>query len=100
VDAAALREDVIDALQHGTVDLNDPAMTVALLKFNAVVGVTGFFDDGHLHAVGIQCALCHFTVDNALATGIGCRLDGWANRDLNIGAIIALGSARRPSPNG
>jgi hypothetical protein len=90
VDVAALPEDVIDALQHGKVNLNDPATTVALLKLNAVVGVTGFFDDGHLHAVGIQCALCHSTVDNALAPGIGHRLDGWPNRDLNIGAIVAL----------
>jgi hypothetical protein len=40
--------------------------------------------------MGIQCALCHSTVDNSFAAGIGHRLDGWANRDLNVGAIIAL----------
>ena len=38
---------------------------------------------------GIQCALCHSTVDDSFAPGIGHRLDGWPNRDLNVGAIIA-----------
>ena len=77
-------------LRRGEVDLDDPATTLALLRLNAVVGVTGFFDERSLRAVGIQCALCHSTVDDALAPGIGRRLDGWANRDLDVGAIVAL----------
>jgi hypothetical protein len=84
-------------VQHGSVDLNSPATTLALLKLNAVVGVTGFFNsDGSLKSVGIQCALCHSTVDNSFsipgipAGNIGHRLDGWPNRDLNVGAIVNL----------
>jgi hypothetical protein len=73
------------------VNLDDPATTLALLKLNAVVGVTGFFaSDGGLRSMGIQCAFCHSTVDNSFAPGIGKRLDGWPNRDLNVGAIISL----------
>jgi len=72
-------------------ELKDPAITLALLRDNAVVGVKGFFEpSGSLRSIGIQCALCHSTVDNSVAPGIGRRLDGWANRDLNVGAIIAL----------
>lgn len=84
-------EKVATAIKAGKVDLDDPANTVLLLKANAVVGVTGFFDaDGKkLKSVGIQCALCHSTVDDAFMPGIGHRLDGWPNRDLNIGAIVA-----------
>src|SRR4029453_3411461 len=80
-----------DALSKGEVDLGDPASTIVLLKANAVVGVTGFFsEDGKtLSSVGIQCALCHSTVDDSYAPGIGQRLDGWPNRDLDIGAIVA-----------
>ncbi|MGE5171157.1 MAG: hypothetical protein ACM3JC_12410 [Rudaea sp.] len=71
-------------------DLDSPAGTLALLKANAVVGLTGFFNaDGSLESVGIQCALCHSTVDNSVAFGIGRRLDGWANHDLDVGKIIA-----------
>jgi mono/diheme cytochrome c family protein len=91
VDSEALPASVAEALRKGQVDLDSPATTVALLKAHAVVGVTGFFDDaGRLKSMGIQCALCHSTVDNALAPGVGRRLDGWANRDLNVGAIVAL----------
>jgi hypothetical protein len=104
VDSDALPRNLFEQLQHGKVDLNDPAVTVALLKLNAVVGVTGIFDStGALKSMGIQCALCHSTVDNSepgLCAGViqpspgtGCighRLDGWANRDLNVGGIIAL----------
>ena len=91
VDVDALPDSVIQALKAGKVNLKDPATTVALLKFNSVVGVRGFFDDsGKLRSLGIQCALCHSTVDNSLAPGIGRRLDGWANRDLNVGAIVNL----------
>jgi hypothetical protein len=86
-----LPPDLVAALQEGQVDLDDPANTLALLKLNAVVGVTGFFEsDGRLRSIGIQCALCHSTVDDSLAQGIGGRLDGWANLDLNVGAIINL----------
>jgi hypothetical protein len=78
-------------MKRGNVDLNDPAVTLALLKLNAVVGVKGFFhSDGSLSSIGITCAICHSTVDDSFAPGIGHRLDGWANRDLNVGAIIAL----------
>jgi hypothetical protein len=73
------------------VDLADPATTLALLQLDAVVGVKGFFDPGsQLVSVGIRCALCHSTADDSFAPGIGRRLDGWANRDLNVGAIVAL----------
>jgi len=91
VDQDALSDSLITGLKNGTVDLDDPASTLALLKANAVVGLTGRFDQaGTLTSIGIQCALCHSTVDDALAPGIGHRLDGWANRDLDIGTIIAL----------
>lgn len=91
VDVDALPASLITALQQGQVNLNDPATTVALLKLNSVVGVTGFFNDqGNLRSLGIQCAFCHSTVDNSLAPGIGHRLDGWPNRDLNVGAIVSL----------
>jgi len=91
VDVTALPERLRSQLRKGQVDLNAPAVTLALLKLNAVVGVTGFFNsDGSLNSMGIQCALCHSTVDNSFAPGIGRRLDGWANRDLNVGAIVAL----------
>jgi hypothetical protein len=91
VDVNAIPGDVAEALGRGEVDLADPASTLLLLKAGAVVGVTGFFaEDGTLDSVGIQCALCHSTVDDAYAPGIGHRLDGWPNRDLDIGAIVAL----------
>ncbi len=84
-----LRERALAALSR--VNLDDPATTVALLRANAVVGLTGFFDNsGSLQSVGIQCALCHSTVDDVVAPGIGRRLDGRANRDLNVGAIVSL----------
>lgn len=77
--------------------LDDAAITVALLRANAVIGLTGVFDpSGGLHSIGIQCALCHSTVDNSIAPGIGRRLDGWANRDLNVGAIISLAPNLQP----
>ena len=91
VDSEALPPSVKDALKAGTVNLDDPATTLALLKLDAVVGVRGTFDgSGRLSAVGIRCALCHSTVDDSFAPGIGRRLDGWANRDLNVGAIVSL----------
>ena len=91
VDSEALPESLVQQLKHGRANLEDPATTLALLKLNAVVGVKGSFNgDGSLQSVGITCALCHSTVDNSFAPGIGKRLDGWANRDLNVGAIAAL----------
>ena len=97
VDADALPESLKQQLKEGKVNLDDPATTLALLKLNAVVGVTGFFEsNGHLRSMGIQCAFCHSTVDDTLAPGIGHRLDGWANRDLNVGAIVSL--APNPKP--
>jgi cytochrome c5/mono/diheme cytochrome c family protein len=97
VDAEALPPAVVKGIQDGSISLTSPATTVALLKLNAVVGVKGAVEtiDGKdtLTRVGITCALCHSTVDNSFAPGIGKRLDGWANRDLNPGAIIALSPA-------
>ena len=97
VDVDALPASLIQALKNGQVDLSDPAVTLALLKLNSVVGVKGFVKpDGSLKSIGIQCALCHSTVDNSLAPGIGHRLDGWANRDLNVGQIVALAPNLQP----
>jgi hypothetical protein len=94
VDVDALPDSVVNALRAGTLDVTNPAVTVALLRLNAVVGVRGTVtDDGRLTRVGITCALCHSSVDNSLARGIGRRLDGWANTDLNVGAIVALSPA-------
>jgi hypothetical protein len=91
VDADALPESLKQQIREGKVNLDDPATTVALLKLNSIVGVTGFFDEsGNLRSMGIQCAFCHSTVDNSFAPGIGRRLDGWANRDLNVGPIVSL----------
>jgi hypothetical protein len=90
VDVEALPAALKDQLRAGAVNLDDPATTVALLQLNSVVGVKGFFTNGVLSSVGIQCALCHSTVNDSFAPGIGSRLDGWANRDLNVGAIVAF----------
>jgi mono/diheme cytochrome c family protein/cytochrome c5 len=97
VDADALPASVVQGIRDGSVDLKSPATTVALLKMDAVVGLKGKVEivDGKdtLTRVGVTCALCHSTVDDSFAPGIGKRLDGWANRDLNPGAIIALSPA-------
>jgi processive rubber oxygenase RoxA-like protein len=94
VDVDALPPDIIAALQAGQVDLTDPAVTIELLRLNAVVGVMGKVNgSGQLERVGITCALCHSTVDNSFTTGIGRRLDGWPNRTLNVGAILGLSPA-------
>jgi hypothetical protein len=94
VDSDALPPELINALRAGQVNLDDPAVTIQLLKLNAVIGVIGkVLGNDRLATVGITCALCHSTVDNAIAPGIGRRLDGWANRSLNVGAIIALSPA-------
>ena len=97
VDAAALPATLVEQIKAGKVDLDNPATTAALLKLNAVVGVTGFFNpDGKLRSIGIQCALCHSTVDDSFSPGIGKRLDGWGNRDLNVGAIVATAPNLQP----
>jgi hypothetical protein len=94
VDSEALPAAVVAGIQNGSVDLKSPDTTVALLKLNAVVGLKGTVEsvDGKdtLTRLGVTCALCHSNVDNSFAPGIGKRLDGWPNRDLNAGAIIAL----------
>ncbi len=100
VDAEALPAEVVQGIQGGSISLTDPATTVALLKLNAVVGLKGTVQTVNgkdtLTRVGTTCALCHSTVNNSFAPGIGARLDGWANRDLNPGAIIALSAAPTP----
>ena len=103
VDLDALPPALVSRLKKGEVNLNDPAVTLELLKLNAVIGVVANFNtsnilnvanrpsnSGALNSIGLTCAVCHSTVDNALATGIGHRLDGWANRDLNVGGIVSL----------
>lgn len=101
VDADAIPAEVAAAIKAGKVNLNDPATTVTLLKLNAVVGLKGTVTtvDGkdNLTRLGITCALCHSTVDDAFSKGIGHRKDGWPNRDLNVGAIIALSPAVTPA---
>ena len=99
VDVDALPQPLINKLKQGKVNLDDPATTVALLKLNAVVGVQGFFQGDNLNSVGITCAICHSTVDNSLAFGVGHRLDGWANRDLDIGKVVAAAPNLSPFTN-
>jgi hypothetical protein len=94
IDVEALPPGVIAALRAGHVNLADPAVTVELVRLNAVLGVRGTVNEtGRLTSVGITCAFCHSTVDNSFAAGIGKRLDGWANLTLNVGAIVALSPA-------
>ena len=91
VDVDALPPALIGQLRRGAVDLDDPATTLALLRLDAVVGVKGIFNrNGTMRSMGIRCAFCHSTVDNSLTRGIGHRLDGWANRDLDVGLIVSL----------
>jgi cytochrome c2 len=98
VDVDALPAAVKTALQNKSIDLNSPATTVTLLKLGAVVGVIGHVDASNtLTSVGVTCALCHSTVDNSFAQSIGHRLDGWPNRDLNVGKIIALSQVITPA---
>jgi hypothetical protein len=97
VDSQALPRSLQQKLRHGRVNLDDPATTLALLKLNAVVGLKGFFNQqGTLSSVGITCAVCHSTVDDSFAQGIGRRLDGWPNRDLNVGTIVSLAPNKKP----
>jgi mono/diheme cytochrome c family protein len=97
VDAGAVPPPTVAAIQRGVADLDDPAVTVELLRAGAVIGVKGQFDDGgRLQSVGITCALCHSTVDDSVAAGIGRPLDGWPNRDLDVGAIVATAPSLEP----
>src|ERR1700693_1327325 len=97
VDADALPDSLKQQIKEGKVNLDDPATTLALFKLNAVVGVTGLFDEkGNIRSMGIQCAFCHSTVDDSFAPGIGKRLDGWAARDLNVGVIVSLAPNLKP----
>ncbi len=100
VDTDSLPPAVVAGIQSGAISLTNPATTVALLKLNAVIGLKGTVvsagDHDSLVRVGITCAFCHSTADNSFAPGIGKRLDGWPNRDLNPGAIIALSPALTP----
>jgi mono/diheme cytochrome c family protein len=97
VDADALPDAVVRALKAGKVDLNSPATTQTLIKLNAVVGVKPHVDRrGALRSIGLTCAACHSTVNNSIAPGIGRRLDGWPNRDLNVGAIVSLAPNLKP----
>jgi len=97
VDSEALPASVVTGIQNGSISLTDPATTLALLKLDAVVGVkatvTTVNGTDTLTRVGITCALCHSTVDDSFTHGVGKRLDGWPNRDLNVGAIVALSPA-------
>ncbi|HMJ18610.1 MAG TPA: hypothetical protein VK478_09465 [Gemmatimonadaceae bacterium] len=101
VDSDSLPPAVVQGIHDGSISLTSPATTVALLKLNAVVGLKGTVTTVNgqdvLTSVGITCALCHSTVDNSFSAGIGKRLDGWPNHDLNAGAIIALSSALTPA---
>jgi hypothetical protein len=100
VDAAAIPAALAQQIKAGKVDLDDPATTIALLKINAVVGVTARTDArGNVTSMGIQCAICHSTVDDSFAPGIGKRLDGWAARDLNVGKIVSLAPNLTPFTN-
>ena len=103
VDVDALPSDLLARVRAGAINLDDPAVTLALLKLDSVVGVKGFFSpEGRLRSVGIRCALCHSTVDKSFATPaipaghIGRRLDGWPARQLNVGAIIASAPTVKP----
>ncbi|MGH7489323.1 MAG: hypothetical protein ACREMY_27545, partial [bacterium] len=97
VDADTLPPALKKQLAAGKVNLDDPATTIALLKLNAVVGVTAFANpDGSVKSMGIQCAFCHSTVDNSFAPGIGKRLDGWPNQDLDVGKIVSLAPNLKP----
>ena len=97
VDASALPKSVVSAIKAGKVDLNSPKTTLALIKLNAVVGVKGHFSrSGRMTSIGLTCAVCHSTVNDSFAPGIGQRRDGWPNRDLNVGAIVSAAPNLKP----
>ena len=100
VDSDAVPKVLLQVLRGGSVSLDEEKTTLELLKADSVVGVKGFFDDPndrlHLTSIGITCAICHSTVDDSFLKGIGQRLDGWPNRDLDVGAIVALAPELKP----
>jgi hypothetical protein len=98
VDLGALPNILVEAIKGRSGDLDKVDTTLELLRANAVVGVTGVFDPAtkRMTSIGIQCALCHSTVDDSLMKGIGRRLDGWPNRDLDIGKIVASAPTLKP----
>src|SRR5262249_5616448 len=97
VDADALPAALKQQIKAGKGNLDEPATRIAVVRLNTVVGVTAFANpNGSVKSMGIQCAFCHSTVDNSFASGIGKRLDGWANRDLNVGAIVSLAPSLKP----
>jgi mono/diheme cytochrome c family protein len=99
IDADTLPAELREQLRRGEVDLTNPAITVALIGMDAVLGVKGRVENGTLVSIGITCALCHSTVDGSVVPGVaGSRLDGWPNRDLNVGAIIAMSDAIPDAP--
>ena len=100
VDSDALPVQVLNDLRKGQINLDDVSFTLALLKNDAVVGVKGFFNtNGSLKSMGLTCAVCHSTVNDSVAPGVGRRLDGWANHDLNTGAIIGAAPNLTPIRN-
>jgi mono/diheme cytochrome c family protein len=98
VDVDALPPPVLATIKAGQLNVNDPRVTRRLLEMNAVVGVVAKVADDRIKSVGITCAFCHSTVDDSLTAGIGRRLDGWPNLDLNVGAIVALSTAPEIAP--
>src|SRR5438477_9762409 len=97
VDVAKLPRILAEAIKGGHVSLEKVETTIELLKADSVVGVKAFKGaDGNINAIGITCAFCHSTVDDSFAHGIGRRLDGWPNRDLNVGAIVAIAPSLKP----
>jgi mono/diheme cytochrome c family protein len=100
VDSQALPPSLLRSLRAGLVNLDDPAVTVTLLELNAVVGLMARVNGGTVETVGITCALCHSVVDDSVAVGVGRRLDGWPNRDLNVGGIVALSPALNDAERG
>jgi cytochrome c peroxidase len=96
VDVERLPANVVQALRAGRVDLDQPDTTIALLKADAVIGVKAFLDGDRVKSMGITCALCHSTVDDSFTAGVGRRLDGWPNRDLNVGEIVAFAPTVKP----
>lgn len=100
VDVDELPPPLAQQIRLGRVNLDDPATTLVLLREDAVVGVRGFFNEGGtIQSIGITCGLCHSTVDNSLAPGVGHRLDGWANRDLDVGKVVAFAPNLQPFAN-
>ncbi len=96
VDVGKVPRLLVEVLREGAVSLDNPETTLELLRADAVVGVKGIFDGKRMTSVGITCALCHSTVDDSFTRGIGSRLDGWPNRDLDVGAVVSMAPTLEP----